>query len=159
MELVDFERGTARQIRHTYDLFSERGYGDKLTIVFPHLEIPVWIYPMENHHHEFSFDQAYVLDVLVEVEGMRIGGAIHEFVDYPTNGMPRIIYGGIRDRIFDSVVYQDSDDVTKIMGFPDIPKDVSIEIMCEDSVSCLPVLQVLKGLSVLGFEKFYIAFY
>lgn len=159
VKLIGFEHSTAGQIRRTYNLFSEQGYNDKLTLIFFHQKIPVWIYPMEDHHHELSSNQTKVLDVLVEGEGFRIGGTIREIVEYPTNGIPRIIYGGIRERIFDSVVYRKPEDVLEIVGFCDISKDIPIEILCEESVSCLPVLQALRALSALGFDKLYLTFY
>jgi hypothetical protein len=161
VELIGFEQGTARQVSRAYDLLSEHGYQGRVTFIFADQKIMAWIYPIEDHHHENRLSNNSVIDILLDREGVRLGSSIRirQFVEYPTNGAPRYIEGESRVRIYDSVVYDAPDNLLAAINLDNVPKCTPIEIMCEDALLGLPILQMLKAMSLLGFDNIYVAFF
>ncbi|MGI5870357.1 MAG: hypothetical protein ACOX9C_13065 [Kiritimatiellia bacterium] len=159
VELIGFERSTVRQMSRAYGLLSERGYRDKVTFIFSDQKIPAWIYPMEDHHHRLADDR--VVDILIDGEGFRFGGAnaTRQTRGRPGSKEPRRIEGESRVRIYDSDVYDDPDKLLAATNLDNVPKDTPIEIMCEDSLPGLLPLQMMKAVHLLGFENIYVAFF
>lgn len=160
VDLHGFEHGDIGQVRHIYDLLSAQGYNSKLTIIYSGLGMPAWVYPVEDHRHDLLYDPAPILGILVEHGKLRLGTGENQLTKgTQTNEATRIVYGGVRDRVFRDASYDDLDVFFRALDLQNLPKNTFVEIICAESEPSMSIFRILKRLSLLGFQNFYLVFY